>query len=74
MKVIIDIPAVFINGVAGVFAMQCPEDAGVIMDAMEKCQQIDEMELPLEVIDKDNKIKMSFASFALAQVINEIKL
>lgn len=70
MKVIIDIPAVFINGVAGVFAMQSPNDAGEIMAAMEKCQQLDEMELSLDGKD-DNQLKMAIAALALAQVCKD---
>lgn len=68
MKVIIDIPNTFINGVAGMFAMQSPEDAGEIMAAMEKCQQIDEMELSLDGKD-DNKMKMAIAALALGKVV-----
>lgn len=71
MRVIIDIPNAFFNGIAGLFAMQSPEDTGVIMAAMEKCQSIDEMELPLEGIDDDNRIRASIASFALAKVIGD---
>ena len=68
MKVIIDIPAVFINGVAGMFAMNSPEDSGEIMAAMERCQQIDELELSLDGAD-DNKMKMAVAALALGKVI-----
>lgn len=68
MKVIIDIPAVFINGVAGMFAMNSPEDSGEIMAAMEKCQQIDELELSLDGAD-DNKMKMAVAALALGKVV-----
>lgn len=68
MKVIIDIPDVFINGVAGMFAMKSPEDSGEIMAAMEKCQQIDELELSLDGAD-DNKMKMAIAALALGKVV-----
>ncbi len=71
MRVIIDIPNAFFNGIAGLFAIQSPEDSDEIMSAMEKCQSIDEMELPLEGIDEDNRIRASIASFALAKVIGD---
>lgn len=68
MKVIIDIPNIIINGVAGMFAIQSPADSGEIMAAMEKCQQIDELEVVLDGDDVSN-VKMAIASVALVQVM-----
>jgi len=72
MKVIIDIPNIIINGVAGMFAMQLPNDSGEIMAAMEKCQQIDELEVDLDGDDVNN-VKMAIASVVLVQEIKNLK-
>lgn len=67
MKVIIDVPNIMFNGVAAMLTVQAPEESKNILDAMERCQETEKIELQLK--GKEGKqLELAVASLALIQM------